>query len=138
MHGLWVAFKVLLSTVLLAVVSLLVFMFTRKTEDFSLLGMAAVFFFMVALLWVNLKPTSRELGLVGVVLSFGFLFLGSQVFTGAREYPSVCTGKRLWCEFENALYALGGPVLAAAPFLLVGIVVLYISARFVLLRSLPR
>lgn len=137
MHGLWVAFKVLLSIVLLAVVGLMLFMFTRKTEDTLLLSVAAVFLFMVALLWVNLKP-SRELGLVGVVLSFGFLLLGLQVFTGAHQYPRVCTGKRLWCEFENALYALGGPALAAVPFVLLGAVMLYLSARLVAMHSLPK
>ena len=138
MRSIWVAVKVVLSIVLLAVVCYLLFMFSRKPGDFTLLGMAAVFFFMLALLWAKLKPSSRELGLVGVVLSFGFLFLGAQVFTGARPYPQACAGKRLWCEMENALHAIGGPPLAAMPFLLLGVVVLYISARLVLRRSLPR
>lgn len=138
MRGLWVAFKVALSIVLLAVMCLLLFMFTRKTEDFTPLGLAAIFLFMAALLWANLKPTSRELGLVGVVFSFGLLFVGAETFSGARAYPRACTGKRLWCEFENALYFLGGAPLAAAPFLLLGLVVLYISARFVVQRNLVR
>jgi hypothetical protein len=136
MRGLWVAFKVALSIVLLAVMCLLFFMFTRKTEDFTLLGMAAAFLFIAALLWANLKPTSRELGLVGIVLSFGILFVGAQSLSGARTFPRPCTGKRLWCELENALHLLGGPSLAAAPFLLLGLVILFISARFVVRRSL--
>jgi hypothetical protein len=138
MHGLWVTIKAAQSVVLLAIVCLLVFMFTRKTDDFILLGMAGVFLFMAALLWANLNPTSREFGLVGIVLSLGFLFLGAQAMTGARGYPRVCTGKRLWCELENALHALGGPALAAAPFLLLGLAALYFSTRFVLRRSLRR
>lgn len=42
------------------------------------------------------------------------------------------------CDFENVLYAVGGPTLAAAPNLLFGIVLLYASARLVVLRSVPK
>jgi hypothetical protein len=95
--------------------------------------MAGMFLFMATLLWANLRPTSRELGLVGIVFSFGFLFVAAQTLTEARGYP-----RAFWCELENALHALGGPALAAAPLLLLGLVTLYVSARFVVRRSLSK
>ena len=52
--------------------------------------------------------------------------LGSRSCSGTR--------KRLWCKLENALYALGGRVLAAIPFVVLAVVLLYASVRRVLHR----
>lgn len=138
MKFLWLALKGVLTLILLAVVGLLLLMFRHKTGAYVLLGGAAVFLFMAALLWIKLDADSREVGLVGIMFSLGCLFLGAQSLTGARHYPRACSGKRLWCELENALHAAGGPVLAAAPTVLLGLVVLYFSIRRVARRSLRR
>lgn len=138
MKKLWRAFKVALSAVLLAVMCLILYLFVHQPHNFMFLGGAGAFLFMTALLWVNLKPTSREFALVGVVLALGFLFAGLQTLTGALHFPRECSGRRSLCDFENLLYAVVGPTLAAAPNLFLGIVLLYASARLVVLRSVPR
>lgn len=138
MRFVWYALKAILTAVLLAVAGLLAWMFTRTPGDFALIGAASIFLFLAALLWVRLQASSREFGLVGIVLGFLFLFAAAQPFIGDRPYPRACTGRRFWCEAGNLLHALGGPWLAAAPFLLLGLGVLYFSVRVVVRHSLPR
>lgn len=138
MEKLWRAFKVLLSAVLLALMCLILYFFAHHPDNFMLLGWAGAFLFMAALLWANLRPTSREFGLVGVVLALGFIVIGLQILTGALHFPRECSGRRILCDFENVLYAVGGPTLAAAPNLVLGIVLLYASTRLVVLRSVSR
>jgi hypothetical protein len=87
MRFIWIALKVVLTIVLLAVAGVLVLMFTSTPSDFTLIGVAAVFLFMAALLWAKLTPGSRELGLAGVVLGFLFLFVAAQPFIGGQTYP---------------------------------------------------
>lgn len=136
MRLVWIAFKAVLTIVLLAVVGLLAWMFTDRPDDFSLVGVASVFLLLAALLWVKLRPGTREFGLLGIVLSFLFLFAASRTLLG--DQARACSGKRLWCGFENALHALGGPWLAAAPFFLLGLGVLWFSVRVVVRHSFPR
>lgn len=125
----WRIVKALVSVATAAVSALLLVLFIAKPSDYGLLATAAVFLFMTVLPWINFTKPSRTLGLAGVVFSFLLLFVSSRPFEKASQYPLTCSGRRTWCEIENLLFQVGGAPLAAMPFALLGVSVLFVSVR---------
>lgn len=135
MTWLWIGLKALLSLALLAVATGLLFLFAHQSQAYSLIGTASVALFLAALLWVRFEPGRRELALAGVVASLGLIFLSAETALGSRAYPHGCSIRKVWCELDNLLYAVGGPALAAAPFFVAGLVLLFFSGRAALRRA---
>lgn len=135
MNLLWIGLKALLSLVLLATAAGLLWLFAHRPHEHVLIGVASVALFMGALPWVRFEPGRRELALAGIVASLGLIFVGVETLLGGRAHPHDCAVRRAWCALDNLLYALGGPMLAAAPFVLAGLVLLFFAGRAALRRS---
>jgi hypothetical protein len=127
----WSIVKATVSLVSGAFAAILALLFAHQPESPGILAAAAAFLFLTALPWLDLSRPSRGLSLAGVVLAFGLLLVASRPFAKAAEYPLHCTTRRLWCEVENLLFAIGGAPLAALPFGVLGFGLLAFSLRAV-------
>ena len=127
---LWHLVKTAVSLVSASFAGVICLLYAHKPEP-ALLASAAAFLFLAALPWLNLERPSRGLGLAGIMFSFGLFLVASRPFTKANEYPLACVGRRVWCEFENLLFLVGGPSLASLPFAALGIGLLAFSLRTV-------
>jgi hypothetical protein len=91
----------------------------KQPNDFSIFGVAGMFLFFSAILWLDFTKPSRALGLAGIVISLGVLILAFSTATGSDVYPKHCSGLGLaLCELQNLLYVTGGRPAAAIPWLL--------------------
>ena len=121
----WRVFKYCLSALLLLLAGLLAAIYFGRPDSAGMLGFVAVLIFFTAALWVNYTKPSRALGLAGIVLAFGIAAIAVDTLTASTPYPRECSGRRLLCELQNLLYAMGGRPAAAAPWFLAAIGVLY-------------
>ena len=115
----WRVFKLLLSAALAALAGLFLYLFATLGFPAFLLGAASALLFFAAWPWVQHDRPNRALSLVIVVFAIMFAISALHVASGGASLPQQCTGRRtLYCEFENALFAVGGNLLAASPFAL--------------------
>lgn len=113
----WRAFKFLFSAGLLALAGFFVYLLFVSGFQAMPMAIASVLLFFAAWPWVNHERPNRSLSLVGIVFSLMFAVVAVNIATGGTQFPKLCNGRRvLFCELENALYSLGGNLLAATPF----------------------
>jgi hypothetical protein len=129
--AIWTIIKAVVSVASASFAAMLLLLFVHRPEYTFSLGAAAAFLFLAAIPWLDLTRPTRGLSLAGVVVAFGFLLVASRPFTQAADYPLNCTTRRVWCEFENLLFTLGGAPLAALPFAVLGLGLLAVSLRSV-------
>jgi hypothetical protein len=123
---LWVAFKVVLSAVLVLLAALLISAYFSGAASLAMLGFAGIFTFMASVLWIDYRRPSRTLGLAGIVVAAGIGFLAVRVLDGSTTFPQACHGRgSLLCELQNVLYRFGGRPAASLPWLIVAVVVFY-------------
>lgn len=126
----WVAFKVFLSLGLVAAPIALLVAAPHAAMEPLFIGIASMLLFFAALPWVDFSSPNRAVGLAGIVFSIWMALLGVRSAMGYVEFPQPCTGRgRVFCEFENLLFQLGGEYLAAAPFGLLALVLFRLSIR---------
>lgn len=119
MEMIWRAFKFLLSLVCLFVAAILTLFALKAPDSFAAFGVASVFLFFAAVLWIDVTKPSRALGLAGLVVTLGILVLAFSTATGHQIYPRKCTGRGwMLCELQNQLYFVGGYPAAAIPWFL--------------------
>ncbi len=118
-NQLWLAFKLLLSTTLVAAPITLLVVAPQALSDPVFIGISAMLLFFAALPWLNFTAPNRGLALAGIVFSLGASFLAARTALGSVQFPRQCSGRGVvYCEIENLLFAVGGEYLAAAPFAL--------------------
>ena len=131
MTGIWILFKLALSAVLLVGVGALFWLGLRHGFPAWVFGLMGGLVFFAALPWVNVQRSSRALGLVGVALGLVVLSLAVSEGLSPERFPLECSSRRrgVFCHFQNLLFDLGGSVLAAAPFGLLGLLLLLFGVR---------
>lgn len=131
----WTAFKLALSLALVAAPCAFLLAAPAAWGDPLFIGVAALLLFFAALPWVKFERGGRSVALAGIVFALGIAFAAWQVATRQAGYPQSCRGRRaLFCEIENLLYAIGGPLLAAMPYALMASALLLLCIR-ALVRS---
>lgn len=127
----WVLFKLVLSVSLVSFAGLMVVLGSSAGFPSWLLGIVSGLVFLAALPWVNVQRSSRALGLVGVALGLVVLSLAVSEGLSPERFPLECSSRRrgLFCHFQNVLFDLGGSALAAAPFGLLGLLLLLFGVR---------
>lgn len=135
----WLVFKFLFSLALGAVALVLLLTPPNLAVDPSFIGIAALLLFFAALPWVDLTRRSRELGLVLFVIGLGMALFSGRTALGYATFPRTCGGRRsTLCEFENALFEIGGGWLAAVPGGLFAAVLLVVSIRMLMRTARSR
>ena len=128
----WLAFKLLLSFVLVAAPLALFVVAPRARADPVFIGISAMLLFFAALPWVSFTTPNRGLGLSGIMFSLGVAFFAGRNAFGYVPFPHQCTGRRVaFCEFENLLFAAGGKYLAAAPLAIIAVLLLAVGIRMI-------
>lgn len=129
----WLVFKFLFSLALAAIASALLLTATDLAVDPSPIGIAALVLFFAALPWVDITRRSRALALVLFVLGLVMAIISGSRALGYAKFPQACGGRRsTLCEFENALFEIGGGLLAAVPVGLVAVLLLFVSIRMLM------
>ncbi|MCL2636413.1 MAG: hypothetical protein FWD50_07310 [Betaproteobacteria bacterium] len=118
----WLAFKFVLSVLLVAAPLALFVVAPRAINEPMFLGLSAALLYFAALPWVNFTTPNRGLALAGIVFSSAPVFVAAQTVTGNLSFPRQC----LWpgamlCDIDNLLFAVGGEYLAAAPFAILAV-----------------
>lgn len=132
MRILWLGFKFLLSSTLVAAAVALLYATGWFRLEPMAIGIASVLLFFAAWPWVDHTAPNRALGLVGVMLSFGLGFLAISRLADGLTFPLLCTGRRsLLCHTDNLLHAMGGKLLVALPYALLALLLLGYSVRAV-------
>ena len=125
----WRVFKLLLSGLLVAAA----FAVSIGARDPSGWGVAGVLLFMAAAPWVVHERPSRSLALAVVVFALGLCAVGVSTFTGTRQFPQDCSGRRrFFCELENLLYLAAGRPATAMPWFLLAAFALLVAWRLYL------
>lgn len=130
--ALWITFKVFLSAFILLVagiISVTSFRTPIHWEDFGFIGLLVFF---AAVFWIDYSKPSRAVGLVGIVIAIGLTLMARETAAGRIKYPTQCTfDVRDWpiCHIGNGLYAIGGPYAVAAAWLILALLVFYVSCR---------
>lgn len=133
MRILWLGFKFLLSSALVAAAALLLYATGWLRLEAMAIGITSVLLFFAAWPWVDHTAPNRALGLVGTMLSFGLAFIAISRLADKLTFPLLCTGRRsLLCHADNLLHAIGGKLLVALPYALLALVVLGYSVRAVI------
>ena len=128
----WRLTKLAVTGVLLTLVGFIFVSDPRAGLGHRDIGFGFVVFFLAILPWVDFSRASRALGLVGVMFSLGAFFVAWETASGARTYPQSCIRRRLLCDVDNLLYAIGGASFPALAFAATGVFLLWVSCRFLL------
>lgn len=133
LEKLWFGFKFLLSAMLVAGPLTLFTLMPHALAQPFLLGIAAGLLFIAALPWVDFTSPNRALGLASFVFALGLGLLAWQdAFGTAASWPKSCGGRgSLICELRNLLWLIGGPVLAALPWAMLSLLLLWAGLRLV-------
>lgn len=109
----WIAFKLLVSAVLVLVAITIAFgaLVSDRWLDPMAFASVALFFFLAALPWAYpFKKSPRAAGLICIFLAALCAVLAYQVFFGGSELPKDCSSyhRKLGCHIINAIYKAFG------------------------------
>ncbi len=132
LNGVWFIFKLLLSTILVAMPIALLVDRPERSFDPASIGLCVFLVVIAALPWVKFKASRRNLGWGGIAFSFVIAFLAVRMASGAIAFPRNCISSRrsAYCELSNLLFTAGGEILAAMPLAIAAASIFWLFAQF--------